>query len=92
MINPHQDMSRQSTPHYGSVSADHHGRDRIIEAANNESPYPPLPSVVQVVADAAARMNRYPDPAVRALTEALAEYWHIGATHSRLRTVRPARS
>ena len=45
--------------------------------SSNENPYPPLPSVVQVVAEAAARMNRYPDPAVRALTEALADRWGV---------------
>ncbi|HYO18693.1 MAG TPA: histidinol-phosphate transaminase [Dermatophilaceae bacterium] len=40
--------------------------------SSNENPYPPLPGVLQVVADAAAEMNRYPDMAVTALTEALA--------------------
>jgi histidinol-phosphate aminotransferase len=40
--------------------------------SSNENPYPPLPSVVQVVADAAMVMNRYPDMAVTELTDALA--------------------
>src|SRR5450756_1691208 len=41
--------------------------------SSNENPYPPLPSVLQAVADAATEMNRYPDMAVTALTDALAE-------------------
>ena len=72
MINPHQDMSRQSTPHYGSVSADHHGRDRIIEAANNESPYPPLPSVTTVISQELAGINRYPSVSTLDLRTAIA--------------------
>src|ERR1035437_7811226 len=40
--------------------------------SSNENPYPPLPSVLQAVADAATEMNRYPDMAVTALTDALA--------------------
>ena len=44
--------------------------------SSNENPYPPLPSVLQVVRDAAATMNRYPDMAVTGLTRALAD--HLG--------------
>jgi len=40
--------------------------------SSNENPYPPLPSVLDVVRDAAASMNRYPDMAVSGLTRALA--------------------
>ncbi|HET7305582.1 MAG TPA: histidinol-phosphate transaminase [Segeticoccus sp.] len=49
--------------------------------SSNENPYPPLPSVLQVVQDAAARMNRYPDMGVRALTEKLAETLGVPAEH-----------
>ncbi len=42
--------------------------------SSNENPYPPLPSVLAVVADAASRMNRYPDMASTELTAALARY------------------
>lgn len=45
--------------------------------SSNENPYPPLPSVLEAVEGAAARMNRYPDPAVRALSEALARRWGV---------------
>ena len=41
--------------------------------ASNETPYPPLPSVVSAIAGAAAEGNRYPDPQSASLTAALAE-------------------
>ena len=44
--------------------------------SSNENPYPPLPSVVDVVARAAQQMNRYPDMAATALIEAIAA--HVG--------------
>ena len=49
--------------------------------SSNENPYPPLPSVVKVVAEAATQMNRYPDMAVTRLTEALADRWEVPTTH-----------
>lgn len=44
--------------------------------SSNENPYPPLPSVLEVVREAATTMNRYPDMAVTELTHTLAE--HLG--------------
>src|SRR5450631_2900518 len=49
--------------------------------SSNENPYPPLPSVLQVVADAAGEMNRYPDMAVTALTDALAQRLGVPPEH-----------
>ena len=49
--------------------------------SSNENPYPPLPSVLQVVADAATEMNRYPDMAVTALTDALARRLGVPREH-----------
>jgi histidinol-phosphate aminotransferase len=49
--------------------------------SSNENPYPPLPGVLQVVADAAAEMNRYPDMAVTALTDALAQSLGVPREH-----------
>ncbi len=49
--------------------------------SSNENPYPPLPSVLRVVTDAAASMNRYPDMGVTALTQALAERLEVPASH-----------
>ena len=48
----------------------------VYKVSSNENPYPPLPSVLEVVREAATTMNRYPDMGVTALTEALAE--HLG--------------
>jgi histidinol-phosphate aminotransferase len=43
-----------------------------IKLASNETPYPPLPSVLARIADSAARINRYPDTASIELTNRLA--------------------
>jgi histidinol-phosphate aminotransferase len=47
--------------------------------SSNENPYPPLPSVLEVVREAAGAMNRYPDMAVSALTAALAQRLDVPA-------------
>ncbi len=52
--------------------------------SSNENPYPPLPSVLEVVERAAAHMNRYPDMAVSELTRAIAEY--VGVDEDRVAT------
>jgi histidinol-phosphate aminotransferase len=44
--------------------------------SSNENPYPPLPSVLAAIADAAAEVNRYPDMYATELVEALAA--HVG--------------
>ena len=49
--------------------------------SSNENPYPPLPSVVQAVADGAMEMNRYPDMAVTELTDALAHRLGVPPEH-----------
>src|SRR3954451_18289558 len=40
--------------------------------SSNENPYPPLPGVLEAAAEAAGRMNRYPDMGCTALYAALA--------------------
>lgn len=50
--------------------------------SSNENPYPPLPAVVEVVASAAGRMNRYPDMMSTALTAAIAR--HLGVPADRV--------
>ena len=40
--------------------------------SSNENPYPPLPGVLAATAQACAQMNRYPDMANSAVTEAVA--------------------
>ncbi|MFI6297564.1 histidinol-phosphate transaminase [Nonomuraea sp. NPDC050790] len=59
------------------VSAD--GRSHKL--SSNESPYDPLPSVVEAIAEGARQINRYPDPASVALTEALAQRYDVPAEH-----------
>ena len=49
--------------------------------SSNENPYPPLPSVLKVVADAALEMNRYPDMAVTELTLAIAQRLGVPPEH-----------
>ena len=50
-----------------------YGLEAAIRLASNESPYPPLPEVEEVVRSGAAGLNRYPDAYARALRGALAE-------------------
>ncbi len=49
------------------------GVEGAYKLSSNENPFPPLPSVVDVVARAAADMNRYPDMVATDLAEALAK-------------------
>ncbi|MEV4181143.1 histidinol-phosphate transaminase [Streptosporangium canum] len=59
------------------VSAD----GRSYKLSSNESPYGPLPSVVEAIAKAASEIHRYPDPAATGLTEALAERYGVPPEH-----------
>jgi histidinol-phosphate aminotransferase len=54
---------------------------RAFKLSSNESPYGPLPSVVQVITEASADVNRYPDNGAVALTEAIARRYGIPPTH-----------
>jgi histidinol-phosphate aminotransferase len=45
--------------------------------SSNESPYGPLPSVVEVIAEAGRDVNRYPDNGAGALTAAIAERFAV---------------
>jgi histidinol-phosphate aminotransferase len=65
-------------PHYEAGSASVDGAERegardVVHLASNESPYPPVDGVVEAVREAVAGVNRYPDPAARALRGALAD-------------------
>jgi histidinol-phosphate aminotransferase len=50
-----------------------YGLDDAVKLASNESPFPPLPEVAEVVRAGAAGLNRYPDAYARALRGDLAE-------------------
>jgi histidinol-phosphate aminotransferase len=49
--------------------------------SSNESPYGPLPSVLEILAEAVAGVNRYPDNGAEALTGALAERFAVPDGH-----------
>ncbi|WP_187414664.1 histidinol-phosphate transaminase [Nonomuraea sp. PA05] len=54
---------------------------RSYKLSSNESPYDPLPSVVEAIAEGARQVNRYPDPGSVKLTEAIAERFDVPAEH-----------
>ena len=70
-------------PHYqagtDSVDAAKPSGD-VAMLASNESPFPPVRAVVDAVKDAAADINRYPDPGARALRSALAARYDYPVT------------
>ena len=49
--------------------------------SSNENPYPPLPSVLDVVARAAQALNRYPDMFATGLVQAIADRFAVPAEH-----------
>jgi histidinol-phosphate aminotransferase len=51
----------------------------IAKLASNESPYPPLPEVVEAAARALAGVHRYPDPTNAALRRRLADLHDVPA-------------
>lgn len=54
-----------------------HGLDRAIKLASNETPFGPLPGVVDAIAAAAADINRYPDLFARELRQQIAERYAV---------------
>jgi histidinol-phosphate aminotransferase len=54
---------------------------RSYKLSSNESPYDPLPSVVEAIAEGARAVNRYPDPGATKLTEAIAERYDVPFEH-----------
>ena len=55
------------------------GVTSVFKISSNENPYPPLPSVLDIVREAATTMNRYPDMASSELTHALAQRVGVSA-------------
>lgn len=49
-----------------------------FKISSNENPYPPLPSVLSTLADAAGHVNRYPDMNNVALKRAIADHYGLG--------------
>ncbi|MCL2423473.1 MAG: aminotransferase, partial [Micrococcales bacterium] len=56
-------------PAYGPVPVG----AQAFKLSSNENPYPPLPSVVAALADAAVDVNRYPDVVATELSQALGQ-------------------
>jgi histidinol-phosphate aminotransferase len=54
---------------------------RSFKLSSNESPFGPLPSVVEVIAEAASDVNRYPDNGAVELTEAIATRYGVPMSH-----------
>ncbi len=51
---------------------------KYVKLNTNESPYPPAPRVLAAVnSDEVKRLNLYPDPTAKKLTERLAEYYGV---------------
>jgi histidinol-phosphate aminotransferase len=53
--------------------------DDVAMLASNESPWPPIPAVIEAAARAAAGANRYPDPSNSALRDALSRRYGVPA-------------
>lgn len=53
------------------------GISQAIKLASNENPWGPSPNALQVLAEAAASLHRYPDGGAHYLRQALAERWKI---------------
>ena len=54
---------------------------RSFKLSSNESPFGPLPSVVEVIAAAAGDVNRYPDNHAQALTDAISTRFGVPPEH-----------
>ena len=70
-------MSRFFSSKYSRLKAYTPGEQprerKYVKLNTNESPYPPSPGVIRVVAEEAARLNLYSDPEAALLTEKCAE-------------------
>jgi histidinol-phosphate aminotransferase len=63
-----------------SVEAAATDAGKVAQLASNESPFGPVPEVVEAVREAAAAVNRYPDPGAQSLRRALADRYDFPAS------------
>ncbi len=70
-----------TVPAYKPGQAPTAAAGEAYKLSSNESPYGPLPSVVEVIAEAARAVNRYPDNGAAALTEAIARRFDVPVGH-----------
>jgi histidinol-phosphate aminotransferase len=81
------DVSPRFRPVLDTVPAYKPGKVPVAAAgqahklSSNESPYGPLPSVLGVITEACAGVNRYPDNGAGALTEAIAGRFAVPVDH-----------
>ena len=81
------DLSPRFRPVLDTFPAYKPGKAPVVAAgeahklSSNESPYGPLPSVLEVIAEACSGVNRYPDNGAEALIGALAERFAVPASH-----------
>ncbi|MEY4323629.1 MAG: putative phenylalanine aminotransferase [Actinomycetota bacterium] len=52
---------------------------QVFKLSSNENPYPPLPSVVEAISQAALDVNRYPDPLNTQMIATIAERYRVDA-------------
>jgi histidinol-phosphate aminotransferase len=69
-------------PHYEAglhedAAREAFGAEDIVKLASNESPWGPHPAVVDAIAAAAPRLNRYPDQYSRRLRQRIAERFEV---------------
>jgi histidinol-phosphate aminotransferase len=64
----------------GRPATAHDGRP-AYKLSSNENPYPPLPSVLDTLRDAAGSVNRYPDMFATGLVEAIAARFDVPTAH-----------
>lgn len=81
MSTPHFRAILDTMPAYKPGKAVVSPDGRSYKLSSNENPYGPLPGVVGAIADAAAQINRYPDPVAVELTEALARKYDVPQAH-----------
>jgi histidinol-phosphate aminotransferase len=68
-------------PAYQPGRAPARAAGKTHKLSSNECPYGPLPSVVEVIAEEARSVNRYPDNGAAALTEAIADRFDVPLGH-----------
>ncbi len=80
--NPRLRSALDGLPSYKPGRPAASGRARqAYKISSNENPYPPLPGVLEAVAEAAAALNRYPDMFATGLVAALADRLDVPLAH-----------
>jgi len=75
-------QKRERMPHYEAglhedAAREAFGAEDIIKLASNESPWGPHPAVVEAIAAAASRLNRYPDQYSKYLRRRIAQRFEV---------------